>query len=732
MKKEDRTKGYGFGTFQGVFTPSILTIIGVIVYLRFGWMLGNVGLAKSLLIVTMGSAITFLTGLSISALATNMRMKGGGAYFMLSRSLGPAAGTALGLPLALSQTIAVSFYVAGFAEALVGSGLPAVSGWDPRVVGVATLGVLAFASSVSADWTLRSQYAIMALIAFSFVSFFLGGTPQGMAPATAEELASMPPARDFWSVFAVFFPAVTGILAGVGMSGDLKDPGRAIPRGTLAAVVVGYLVYMAVPIALNAFVPNVAALRGDYMVFDKCARWHVPVMLGMWAAMLSSAVGSFLCAPRVLQALARDRLAPAFLGRGFGQADDPRLAALVCFSVAGLCIWFGGIDVIAPVLTLFHLSVYGLLNLSAALEEAMSNPSWRPAFRVKAAVAFAGFAACLGAMFMISPGWTIVALVCEGAIYLCARRRPLRAHWGDMRAGLAMSGVRLALRRLDRGGSRERNWRPNLLVMTRLPIPDTPLLELAREISGGRSFVTLSSVLPAVMSDASRERELRDSVMRSAEKIGLEAYVHLVHAPNEYAGMGELVRTYGFGPLVPNTLMLGTPAMRNMASFAALVSLAVARRRNVVVMDRDAAPADAGCLDVWWRGQKANGALMLALAVLVSRGGRWRGSRIRANMIVKRRTPEEGRRVLGELLRRFRIEAEDRVIEMDDRPFLEVMSGNSADAAVTFIGLRRPEDGEPPEAYGEYLAMMRAGAASIPSPVFVLAAEDVDFRRIFS
>ena len=215
MKKSEETKGYGFGTFQGVYTPSILTIIGVVMYLRFGWMLGNVGLAASLVIVTAGSLITFLTGLSISALATNMRMKGGGAYFMLSRSFGLEAGAAMGLPLALAQAIGVSFYVAGFSEALVNSDLPFVGGWDPRYVGFATLTVLAVVSTVSADIALKSQYFIMGAIALSLVSFFAGS-----APATLTAPENVPASLGFWPVFAVFFPAVTGILSGVGMSGD--------------------------------------------------------------------------------------------------------------------------------------------------------------------------------------------------------------------------------------------------------------------------------------------------------------------------------------------------------------------------------------------------------------------------------------------------------------------------------------------------------------------------------
>ena len=232
MAEKEESKGYGFGTFAGVFTPSILTIIGVVMYLRFGWVLGNVGLASTLVIVTVSSLITLLTGLSISALATNMRMKGGGAYFMLSRSLGLESGAALGIPLALAQAVGVSFYVSGFAEALV-QGVPQLTGVDPRYIGLGTLLVIAVVASRSADIAMKAQYFIMAAIALSLVVFFLGHAPAGLTPPAS---ADVPASQGFWTVLAVFFPAVTGILSGVGMSGDLKNPSRSIPLGTLAAV----------------------------------------------------------------------------------------------------------------------------------------------------------------------------------------------------------------------------------------------------------------------------------------------------------------------------------------------------------------------------------------------------------------------------------------------------------------------------------------------------------------
>ena len=729
MKKDSQKAGYGFGTFQGVFTPSILTIIGVVMYLRFGWMLGNVGLAKSLLLVTIGSTITFLTGLSISALATNMRMKGGGAYFMLSRSLGLETGAALGIPLALSQAIGVSFYVAGFAEALVNSGLPVVSTWSPQTVGLVTLTVLAAVSSFSADIALKSQYFIMAAIVFSLVAFFLGGTPTDLPhPAPAD----VPEPLGLWPVFAVFFPAVTGILSGLGMSGDLKNPAKSIPLGTLAAVLVGYAVYMSVPIALNSMVSDPAVLRTDTMILQKCARWQMPILIGVWAATLSSAVGSFLCAPRVLQALSRDRLLPSFFGKGFGASDDPRLGALFCFGIAAAGIYFGDINVLAPVLTLFNLSTYGLLNFVAAFEEMLANPTWRPSFRVKAGFSLVGFVGCLTAMFMISPGWTFVALACEAGIYWFVKRRALRARWGDMRTGLMAALARFAFSRLSRDSYVERNWRPNLLVMTRLPIQNFRMLELAREISDGRSLVTVASVLPEELSGEERAAELRDSILRTAEKMKLETEVKLLAVPDSWSGMAELIRSYGFGPVVPNTVVLGLPEERNVGSFAGVVKLLASRRKNLIAVGDGRICPEGRYIDIWLRGTSGNGGLMLALAYLMQRGDEWRAYRLRINMIVRRRTPDEAALVMKDFLRDARLPAVTRIIVSDGRPFVETININSTDAVSTFIGLRAPGGDETEAAYGAYVSALRFGVPDVPSPVFVLAAENIDFRRIFA
>lgn len=726
-RKTEGRKGYGFGTFQGVFTPSILTIIGVVMYLRFGWVLGNVGLAGTLLIVTIGSSITFLTGLSISALASNMRMKGGGAYYMLSRSLGVEAGAALGIPLALSQAICVSFYVSGFAESLVGSGVPLFAGLDVRVVGVTTLAAIAVVSTLSANLALKMQYLIMAAIAASLVSFFLGSAP----PVAAESSGGLA-TLGFWPVFAVFFPAVTGILSGLGMSGDLKDPGKSIPRGTIAAVLVGYAVYMAVPVGLYLFVPDRATLLGDNMVFLKCARWQGPILAGIWAATLSSAIGSFLAAPRVVQALSRDRIVPPSLGRGFGRSDDPYFASILCFGLAAAGIWFGGIDSLAPVLTLVNLSVYGLLNFCAAMEGLMSSPSWRPAFKVRSSLSVAGFLLCLAAMLMISPAWTFVALAVELVVFWTAKRRDLKASWGDMRGGIYAQIVAFALRKLVRKKVVERNWRPNLLVLSRLPVQNSRIFDFARGVTlSGGSLVTVASVLPPGIAGSERESEIRDSLLRAAAKSGLRAYVKLVGSPSVFGGIAELIRTYGFGPVSPNTVVFGAPLKDHCCDVATSIMIAASLKKNVVIVGEPdkAVPSIPGkYVDVWWRGGGANAGLLLALAWLLDR----KSNPMRVNTIVAGRTREEAQAELDGFLKESRINAVTRVFEAAGADCVDIIIENSTDAALTLAGLRHPEEGESAGEYAAYFSAVCDALPSIPSPVLVLAGEDVDFRRIFN
>ncbi|MCA9399892.1 MAG: amino acid permease, partial [Candidatus Omnitrophica bacterium] len=375
----------------------------VIMYLRFGWVLGQVGLWETLIIVTLATSITFLTSLSISELATNMRVGGGGAYYIISRSLGLETGAAIGLPLFFAQAVGISFYVAGFSESVA----PFFPDVPVHLLGIATLFILAILALFSADLALKLQFIILTLITASLFSFFFGHwQPPEVAQSPAPAIISHLP---FWAVFAVFFPAVTGIEAGLSMSGDLKNPSKALPLGTLSAVIFSYCVYIAIPIFLTHLNIDKNTLITNSLIMKDVAKWDKLVYAGLWGAALSSAMGGLLGAPRTLQALSRDNVVPRWLGRTFGKQGDPRIATVISFFIAMLGIMLGDLNVIAPVLSMFFLTSYGLLNLSAALNGILNNASWRPKFRVHWVLPFLGFLGCVITMFMINPGATFIA-----------------------------------------------------------------------------------------------------------------------------------------------------------------------------------------------------------------------------------------------------------------------------------------------------------------------------------
>lgn len=729
MADEPKGAGYQFGTFKGVFTPSILTILGVIMYLRLGWVLGNVGLGATLLIVTLSTLVTFLTGLSVSSLATNMRVRGGGAYYMISRSLGVEAGGAIGIPLFLAQAISVSFYVAGFAESVVAV-LPDL---DVRWVGLGTLAALTAITAFSADLALRTQYVVMAFIVLSLASFFLGHPP---TPESLTHPATAPVPLGFWPVLAVFFPAVTGILSGVAMSGDLKNPSRSLPMGTIAAVLAGYAIYLAIPVFLSRMVSDPAVLMTDTMVVQKTARWGSLVVLGIWAASLSSAVGCLLGAPRTLQALARDGVLPRVLGKGYGPGNEPRVAMLIAVAIGTGGLLLGDINLIAPVLTMFFLTTYGMLNLSAGLEELMGNPSWRPTFRVPAVVSLVGGLLCGKMMFMINPGATFVGLAFVALVYYGLKRRAMRARWGDMRMAVLMFGARLLLRRLSARLPGERNWRPSLLVLAGAPVRRWHLIEVADAISRNRSLVTVALILPERVWSAERAERLRVLIRRQLEKKGIEMHVRAHPGEDHWSGIRELVRAYGYGPLTPNTVLLGVSDKAEAAvPFAGVVQLIARSRRNLIVVKEGGpgnVPARPPRIDVWWRGRTPNVAFMLALACLVRRSPGWAGARLTLRQVVDRREgQEEARRALARYLSDARVQAEIEVLVRDGQPVFDQIVASSRDASLVFLGLRKPEEGESDEAYAQYYRAFLSGAAPLPLTVMAMAAEAVDFRGIF-
>ncbi len=721
-----QTKGAGLGTFGGVFTPSILTILGVIMYLRFGWVVGNVGLLGTLLIVTISTSITFLTALSISAIASDQRVRVGGAYYMISRSLGLETGGAVGIPLFFAQALSVALYTIGFAESLVAV-FPVL---DQRLVALVTTIAVGGLALKSARAAIKVQYFIMAAIAVSLLSFAFGGSVGPEAHDALNAPIGDVTRHSFWVVFAVFFPAVTGIMAGVNLSGDLKHPGKSIPRGTLAAVGVGYLIYMILPIALAARAGS-EQLINDPMIMRRMAFWGDAILVGVWGATLSSAVGSIMGAPRVLQALARDGILSGplrWLGKGSGEDDTPRMGTAVTLGIALVAVWFGDLNLIAPILTMFFLTTYGVLNVSAGLERALGSPSFRPRFRVPWYLSALGAVGCITVMFLINAVATIIAAVIVVGIYVWLQRRELQTTWGDVRRGLWMAVTRAGLFRLQDAPD-PKNWRPHLLVLSGAPTKRWYLIEFANWIAHRRALMTVSSVLTDDGISLDRQRGMERTIGDYLAKRGVNALIRMIRAPDPFEGATRLIEAYGIGALTPNTVLLGdTESDDHLAGYCRMIAGFHEARRNVVIIhhDHDREFGRRQRIDVWWGGLQDNGGLMLTLAYLLQTSFAWRGAEVRVKMVVPSQdAATRAQANLERIVRGLRTDATSEAIVSGDRPFLDIFRESSAGADFVFIGMRDPDD-----EWESYYKRIQAGVKGMPSTAFVLAAEDLAFGEI--
>lgn len=724
-------KAAGLSTFGGVFTPSILTILGVIMYLRFGWVVGHVGLVGTLIIVTISTSITFITGLSISAISTDQVVRAGGAYYMISRSLGIEAGGAVGIPLYFAQALSVALYTIGFAESL-GEIFP---GLNQTLVALITTVLVTVLALKSAEIAIKAQYVIMAAIILSLMSLILGSS---VTPTTVP-VAQGPGSISFWAVLAVFFPAVTGIMSGVNMSGDLKDPRRAIPIGTLAAIGVGYAIYMSIPVLLY-FRADAATLIAEPLVMRRMALWGGAILLGVWGATLSSALGSILGAPRVLQALARDGILPKrlrWLGHGHGANDEPRLGTLFSLGIALSAVSLGDLDLIAPVLTMFFLTTYMVLNVVAGIEGFLQSPSFRPTFRVHWSISLIGAMGCLAVMFLINAVATVAAALIVAAIYLWLERRELQSTWGDVRQGLWMSLVRIGLYNMRKNPD-TKNWRPHILVFSGAPTKRWHLIEFAAAFTHNRGLITVASVLPSGSRSLAQQDSMETAIQEYLSKQGIQAMVRLVTAPEPYTGVENLVEAYGIGHLVPNTVLLGhTENPESLDRYCQLIAKCHQAKRNVVILrSQSELPNPLSVLnplrltrrriDVWWGGLQDNGGLMLILAYLLRTSFQWMGAEVRLKLVVPNQAAADAAKDnIERLAQSLRIGATSQVIVAEGRPFDEILKSSSKHADLVFLGLAKPHEG-----FSDYYAQLQQRTATLPPTIFVLASEELAFAEL--
>ena len=343
------------GTFAGVFTPSVLTILGIILFLRLGYVVGNAGLGQALLILLLANGISVLTSISLSAIATNLKVKGGGDYYLISRTLGLEFGGAIGIVVFLAQSVSIAFYCLGFGE-VVAYLFQTEFSILPQIIAALAVSFLFILAWLGADWATKFQYVVMGILAAAILSFFIGGFIRWDSAQLVQNWSASQTSMGFWVLFAIFFPAVTGFTQGVSMSGDLKDPGKSLPRGTFAAVGLSIIVYFIASVLFAAALPA-DVMISDYGAMKKVAYIAFLVTAGVIAATLSSAMASFLGAPRILQSLAADRIFPFLtpFAKGSGPTLNPRHGVLLSAGIAYATVAYGHLNLIAPVVSMFFL-----------------------------------------------------------------------------------------------------------------------------------------------------------------------------------------------------------------------------------------------------------------------------------------------------------------------------------------------------------------------------------------
>jgi len=693
-----------YGAFGGVFTPSILTILGVIMYLRLGWVTGVAGLWGVIAIIVLAHVISVTTGLSISSIATDKKIKAGGIYYLLSRSLGLPMGGAIGITLFIATALSISLYIVGFTENFLS--IPVISNlfnitevslFHVRVTGSIVLTGLVIIGLISTETAIKTQFIILGAIVLSLVSIVLGIFVFNTDPASSNVLTSSTP-RDFSfvEIFAIFFPAVTGFTAGVAMSGDLKDPKKDIPKGTLLAIAVGFIIYISMALIFYFYVDN-ELLVNDYNFLVKIAWVPFLVIAGIWGATLSSALGGILGGPRILQAVARDRIIPRILAKGHGKNNEPRNALIFTFVLAELGVLIGDLNIIAGIVSMFYLTAYGFINISFALEK-WASTDFRPSFNIPMWVGVLGFVATFFVMIQLDIISMMGAMVILIIIYYIIRKKQLRLAMGDVWQSVGASVLRTILTKLDQAKVVERNWRANILLFSGGKSSRPYLIEFAKYLVGKHGMIsnfdlvlnTTSKVLFPKHKQAIPEDETSDDE---------GVFARRQECSNIYAGIKSISATYGFSGVEPNTVLLGWARQTDdPVGFAQMLQYLTALDLNVVMLDYDELVGfgEYKQIDIWWRGGSNNGNLVLSLIKFIRLSYEWRNVTVRL-MIISNDKEKEPKiiRDTKKVLDRMRMDAEIRIINNENKiPINQVIKNESADADLIFLGIADVQDGK--------------------------------------
>uniref|UniRef100_A0A3B5QV45 Solute carrier family 12 member 7a n=1 Tax=Xiphophorus maculatus TaxID=8083 RepID=A0A3B5QV45_XIPMA len=772
------------GTFIGVYLPCMQNILGVVLFLRLTWIVGTAGILESLAIVSMCCVCTLLTAISMSAIATNGVVPAGGSYYMISRSLGPEFGGAVGLCFYLGTTFAGSLYILGTIEILLMYIVPfdamkVLDENDMRIYGTCCLLLMALVVFVGVKYVNKLALVFLSCVALSIMAIYAGAAKTLIEPPAfnvcmlgnralknemfdkcektelvtnlfcglnstcdffesnnMSEIVAIPGLRsdvikeNLWSNYddanmiiekkispklpsvkagskdqyyvindittyftllvGIYFPSVTGIMAGSNRSGDLRDAQRSIPVGTILAIVTTSFLYISFVFLFGACIEGVV-LRDKFgfsvktMPVIGVLAWPSPwvIVIGSFFSCCGAGLQSLTGAPRLLQAIARDGIIPLLQVFGHGKRNgEPTWALLLTVGICEIGILIASLDKVAPILSMFFLMCYLFVNLACAVQTLLRTPNWRPRFKFYHwTLSFLGMSLCLSLMFICSWYYAIGAILIAGCIYKYIEYRGAVKEWGDGIRGLSLNAARYALIRLEEAPLHTKNWRPQLLVLCKLnsdlKVKHPRLLSFTSQLKAGKGLTIVGSVLEGTYMTRKADAIAGEQNMKAAMAAErTKGFSHVIVSSSLRDGFSILIQSAGLGGMKHNAVLMPWPAGWKQArdslaqrNFIETVrETTEAHQALLVAKNIDHFPDNherlkEGSIDVWWIVH--DGGLLMLLPFLLMQHKVWRKCKMRVFTVAQLDDNSiQMKKDLQVFLYQLRLDAEVEVVEM--------------------------------------------------------------------
>lgn len=738
MDSLSKNKKLGFGT-SPVFFTAISTILGAILFLRFGFAVGTLGFGGAILIVILGHLVTIPTALAISEIATNKKVEGGGAYYIVSRSFGLNIGTTIGIALYLSQAISVAFYIIAFTESF-----EPVFNWVYESYGIVlprqavSLPAMALLSLLilykGAGIGMKTLYVVVALLFGSIILFFLGSST-GVASSEIQGFSGMfKNMDDFFLVFAIIFPAFTGMAAGLGLSGDLKNPGKSIPRGTLWATFAGMIIYVFIiwKLAVSA---STDELMNEQLIMSKIGLYGwLAIPIGLAASTISSAIGSILVAPRTLQALGSDDSFPSkkvnrFFAKGQTGTNEPFNATIISIAIAFIFVALGSVNSVAIIISMFFMLTYGAICLISFLNHFGSDPSYRPTFRSKWYFSLIGFLLSFWLMFKINPFYAWVSIIIMVLIYLGISK------YHKDRNGLQsiFKGAIFQLNRriqiyLQKSSNIQKgeSWRPSAICVSTNSLDRDTAFRFLNWVSYKYGFGTYIYLVKGFYTkDTHRQARsiLKKLLLRTGNRNN-SVYLDTIISPSYTSALAQAIQLPGISGM-ENNMVIFEYDKKNITELKTIIDnfyLTLAGNYDVCILGSSDKPIlSKSPIHVWIRSfDYENSNLMILLSYIIWGHPDWKKSTIKIFEICKAHEIDSTRNNLVELVKSGRIPITPQNIEIIQKDEAvsskKLINEKSQEAGLTIIGIR-------PEHLDIYGIDLFKGYDNIGNVVFVNSHE---------